>query len=100
MDEYVAANVVAVAEEKTAVLLFRLVIVADAEVRLEVEAVIAMRLEIVVVASADVPVAVNVPVTKLDVVALVAVRLVKKEVTAVKKEVKKLMEDYNTNIGK
>ncbi len=57
--------------------LLKLVIVPDATVKLVVEATIAERLEIVVVASADVPVAVRVPATKLDVVAKLAVRLVK-----------------------
>ena len=46
----------------------------------------------VVVARLDVPVAVNVPATRFVVVALVAVKLVKNEVTAVKSEAKKLDE--------
>ena len=49
--------------------LLKLVIVPDATVKLVVDATVAERLEMVVVASTDVPVAVKVPATKLEVVA-------------------------------
>ena len=85
VDALVAKRLVAVAEvntdeeplrlENVPVVLFRLVIVAVAAVKLEVDATVAERSEIVVVARLDVPVTVsvdvarNVPATRLVVVA-------------------------------
>ena len=63
----------------------RAVIVEDEEVRSEIVALV-----IVVVARVTVDVAVSVPATKLEVVALVAVRLVKNPVTAVRRLAKKV----------
>ena len=65
---------------------------APATERLVVDAFVIVPLVIVVVASTDVPVAVNVPATKLVVVALVAVMLVKNAVTPFRSEAKRLVE--------
>ena len=69
-------------DEESVLVVFRLAMVAEAEVRSE----------IVVVARLDVPVAVRVPTVRLDVVALVAVRLVKNEVTPFKSVAKRFVE--------
>ena len=79
-----------VAEKVPVVVLFvvvRLEIVPDAEVRSEI-----VPLVMVVVARLEVEVAVRVPVTRLEVVAFVAIRLVKNPVTAVKRLVKRLVD--------
>jgi hypothetical protein len=60
--------------------------------RLVVDALVIVPLVIVVVARLTVPVAVNVPATRLVVVALVAVRLVKNAVTPFKIDAKRLDE--------
>ncbi len=71
---------------------FKFVIVPLAAVRFVVEAVITLRSVIVVVARIDVPVAVKLPVTKLDVVALSAIKLLKNPENAEKIFARKLVE--------
>jgi hypothetical protein len=90
VEAFVATNVVAVALVAirlvaVPLVVVKLITVPLAEVRLAI-----LPFEIVVVASADVPVAVNVPATKLVVVALVAVSEVKNAVTKLASVAKRL----------
>ena len=86
-DAFVARKLVDEAVVAKSVVAVALVVLSEEMVPLaEVRSVM------VVVANTDVEVAVNLPVTRLDVVAFVAVRLVKKEVSAVKTDVKKFVE--------
>jgi hypothetical protein len=89
LDEVLLVVEALVAKKLVVVLLvdFRLVTVPDAEVRSVIVPAV-----IVVVASVAVPVAVNVPVTRLVVVALVAVKLAKNAVTPFMRLEKKLVE--------